>query len=269
VTVYPRVAPLRRAPRPRRTQTSAGDYVSPAFGEGLEPGEIRPFAPGDRVKHVNWRASLRLGKLYVTQQHLERNADIVLMLDTCAQVGAPPASSLDLCVGAASTLAGAYLARKDRVGLVEYGGILRWVRPASGRPQLERILDVLLSVQVLFSYVTRDLAMVPPRVLPPDALVIGISPLLDRRFLTALGDLLNRGFDVLLLSVSPIEVTRSSIACSPAEDLACRLWALERAAEIADLRRRGLRVLEWRPGQPLELALQGAGRPWRRRGMAA
>lgn len=269
VTVYPRVAPLRRVPRPRRTQTSAGDYVSPAFGEGLEPGEIRPFAPGDRVKHVNWRASLRLGKLYVTQQHLERNADIVLMLDTCAQVGASPSSSLDLCVGAASALAGAYLARKDRVGLIEYGGILRWVRPASGRPQLERILDALLDAQVMFSYVTRNLAMVPPRVLPPNALVIGLSPLLDTRFLTALGDLVNRGFDVVLLSVSPVEVTRASLVCSPVEELACRLWSLERHEQLADLRRRGLRVMEWRPGQPLELALEGLGRHSGRRGVAA
>jgi uncharacterized protein (DUF58 family) len=269
VAVYPRVAPLRHVPRPRRTQTSAGDYVSPAFGEGLEPGEIRPFAPGDRVRHVNWRASLRLGKLYVTQHHLERNADIVLMLDTLARVGTPPASSLDLCVGAASALAGAYLARKDRVGLIEYGGILRWVRPASGRPQLERILNALLDAQVMFSYVTRDLAMVPPRVLPSHALVIGLSPLLDSRFLTALGDLVNRGFDVVLLSVSPIDVTRMSLACSPVEELACRLWSLERQAQLADLRRQGLRVVEWHPDHPLELALEGLSRNWRRRRVAA
>ena len=269
VAVYPRVAPLRRVPQPRRTQTSAGDYVSPAFGEGLEPGEIRPFAPGDRVKHVNWRASLRLGKLYVTRQHLERNADVVVMLDTLAQVGMPPGSSLDLCVGVASALAGAYLARKDRVGLIEYGGVLRWVRPASGRPQLERILDALLDAQVWFSYVTQDLAMVPPRVLPTHALVIAVSPLLDSRFLTALGDLVNRGFDVVLLSLSPIDVTRTSLECSLVEELACRLWSLERQAQLADLRRRGLCAVEWHPDQPLELALEGLGRNRRQRGVAA
>ena len=116
---------------------------------------------------------------------------------------------------------------------------------------------------------TQNLAMVPPRVLPPHALVIGVSPLLDARFLTALGDLVNRGFDVVLLSVSPVDVTRTSLACSPVEELACRLWSLERQEQLADLRRRGLRVLEWHPGQPLELALEGFARPWRQRGVAA
>ena len=269
VSVYPRVVPLRRLPLPRRTQTSVGNYVSPTFGEGLEPADIRPFAPGDRVRHVNWRASLRLGKLFVTQHHQERNADVVLMVDTLSQVGITPTSSLDLCVQAAASLAASYLARKDRVGLIEYGGVVRWVRPGSGRTQLERLLDALLAIDVFFSYVTHDLALVPSRVLPPQALVIGLSPLLDPRFMKALGDLVARGFDVVLLSLSPIEVTRAIRTLSPAEELACRLWALERKAQLADLRRRGLRILEWRPDQPLELALGGAGRSWRRRGVAA
>src|SRR5687767_9451876 len=67
VHVYPRVAVLRSLPRPLHTQTSVGDYVSPALGEGIEPGDVRQFAPGDQIRQVNWRASLRLGTLYVTQ----------------------------------------------------------------------------------------------------------------------------------------------------------------------------------------------------------
>ena len=51
------------------------------------PGDIRPFAPGDHVRHVNWRATLRLDTLHVTQHHRERNADVVLLLDTLSDVG--------------------------------------------------------------------------------------------------------------------------------------------------------------------------------------
>jgi hypothetical protein len=132
---------------------------------------------------------------------------------------------------------------------------------------MERLLDALLSAQVIFSYVTRDLALVPPRVLPPQALVIGLSPLLDERFVTAMGDLLARGFDVVLFSLSPVEMTRAALPLSPVDDLACRLWSLERQAQLFELRRQGLSVLEWRPDQPLEVALGGFGR--RRRGLAA
>jgi uncharacterized protein (DUF58 family) len=264
VSVYPRVPPLRQVPQPLRTQTSVGNYVAAAAGAGLEPAEIRPFAPGDPVRRVNWRASLRLGTLYVTQHHLERNADVVLMLDALSQVGVPPVASLDLCARAAAGLASAYLARKDRVGLIEYGGTFRWVRPAAGRAQFERVMDALLAVQPTFTYVRKELALVPPRILPPRALVIALSPLLDRRFVDAVADLLARRFDVVLVAVSPVEVTRTVRRLSPLEDLACRLWAVEHRAEIAGLRRRGLAVLEWTPDQPVEVALAPLARRRRR-----
>lgn len=260
VRVYPRVVPLRSLPRPFHTQPSVGDYVSSALGEGIEPGDIRQFAPGDRIKHVNWRASLRLGRLHVTQRHLERNADVVLMLDTLAEVGAPPGTTLDESVRAAASLATAYLARKDRVGLITYGGVMSWVRPASGAAQYERLADGLLRADVVFTYVAKDLLRVPPRVLSPQALVIAITPLLDRRFAKAVLDLAARGFDLVVLVVSPVEVTRTALAGSPTDDLACRLWALERRSELAELRRHGLPVLEWRPPEPLEAALVGARR---------
>ena len=93
MAVYPRPAPIRHLPVPLRTQTFVGNYVSPTQGEGIEPGDIRPFAPGDQVRHVNWRATLRLGTLHVTQHHRERNADVVLLLDTLSEVGPDGARS--------------------------------------------------------------------------------------------------------------------------------------------------------------------------------
>jgi uncharacterized protein (DUF58 family) len=260
VRVYPKIAPLRSLPRPLHTQTSMGDYVSPAFGEGIEPGDIRQFAPGDRVKEVNWRASLRLGTLYVTQHHRERNADVVLMLDTLAEVGTAPDTTLDHGVRAAAALAATYLARKDRVGLINYGGTIDWAKPGAGRVQYERLADTLLRASVVFTYVSKDLAMVPLRVLPPRALVIAVTPLLDRRFTRAALDLAARGFDLVVLVVSPVDVTRAVLSGSPTDDLACRLWSLERRAQLDEFRRHGLRVVEWNPAEPLEGALAGFGR---------
>jgi uncharacterized protein (DUF58 family) len=260
VWVHPRIAPLRSLPRPVRTQTSAGDYVSPVFGEGLEPGEIRPFAPGDRIRQVNWRASLRLGTLYVTQQHRERNADVVLMVDTLAQAGTPSTTTLDAAVRAASSLATAYLARKDRVGLILYGGLIDWVRPGSGRAHHQRLADTLLRADVVFTYVAKDLKLVPPRVLPSHAFVIAITPLLDRRFTQAVLDLVARGFDLVVLAVSPVGLVRGSLGTSAVDDLACRLWTLERRRRLDDVRRHGLPVIEWNPAEPLGGAVAGLDR---------
>ena len=256
--VYPRVAPLRSLPRPLRTQTSVGDYVSKALGEGIEPGEIRQFAPGDAVRQVNWRASLRLGTLYVTQHHREHNAEVVLMLDTLAEVGPAHATTLDWSVRAAASLATAYLARKDRVGLINCGGTIDWVRPSSGRVQYERLADTLLRATVVFTYVQKSLAFVPPRVLPPHALVIAITPLLDPRFTRTALDLAARGFDLVVVVVSPVDVTRAALPSSALNDLAWRLWDLDRRAQLDEFRRHGIPVLPWKPSsEPLESALAG------------
>jgi uncharacterized protein (DUF58 family) len=266
IRVYPRPLPLRRLPSPRRMQAFVGNYVAPSVGEGLEPGDIRVFAPGDRVRHVNWRASLRFRELFVTRYHQERNADIVLMLDTLTEAGTPPATTLDASIRAAAALASGYLARKDRVGLIEYCGPFRWVRPGSGRAHHERLFEALLGADVMFSYVTQEVALVPRRILPPQALVIAISPLLDPRFEKALVDLAARGFDLVVLSPSPIPLVRSARP-SAAADLACRLWALERRARAAALQRLGIIIVDWDPDQPLEAAL-GASRASRRRAVA-
>ena len=268
VAVYPHLTPLRRPPRPVRTQTFVGNHVSAAQGEGIEPGEIRPFAPGDHVRHVNWRATLRLGPLHVTQHHRERNADVVLLLDTLSDVGPPGGTVVDVAARGAATLACAYLDRKDRVGLIEYGGQLRWVRPGSGRAQRQQLLDTLLDASVVFTYVTRDVDLIPPRILPPQALVLALSPMLDARFVRAAFDLTARGFDLVVVAVSPAGPARAAVAGGAVADLAARLWALERRAQLDEHRRRGLVIVEWDGVEPLDAALARLRRPRLRRGFA-
>jgi uncharacterized protein (DUF58 family) len=268
VAVYPHLAPLKHLPRPLRTQTFVGNYVSRAQGEGIEPGDIRPFVPGDQVRHVNWRATLRLGALHVTQHHRERNADVVLLLDTLSDVGPPGETVVDAAARGATALAAAYLARKDRVGLIEYGGQLRWVRPGSGRAQFQRLADALLDASVVFTYVTRDLGLIPRRILPPQALVLALSPMLDSRFVRAATDLAARGFDLVVIAVSPVAAARAAVRPGRVTDVAARLWALERRAVLDDLRRRGLTIVDWDGVAPLDTALATLRRPRLRRVLA-
>lgn len=257
VAVYPAVERLRHVPQPLRTHSSFGNYVSPRVGEGIEPGELRPFAPGDRIRHVNWRATARRGELYVTRFQEERNADIVLLLDTMSDCGTPPHSTLDLGVRAAAALAHAYLGRKDRVGFIEFGAFLRWISPGTGRRQAQILTEALLPAATHFSYVAPRLDRVPPRILPPDALVIALSPLLDGRFTDAIADLVTRRFDVIVVAISPVAATRRSLAGSPIDDLACRVWTLEWRAKLDALRRHGVAVAEWDGAAPLAAALAG------------
>ena len=72
--------------------------------------------PGDRIRRVNWRATARRGEPWVNEMHPERNADVVLFLDTFAEARRDDLGTLDIGVRAAASLAALYLREKDRVG---------------------------------------------------------------------------------------------------------------------------------------------------------
>src|SRR5439155_17432772 len=103
------------------------------------------------------------------------------VLDTFSDVALPERGTLDLTVRAAASLAHRYLQRKDRVGIVSFGGYLSWLLPASGTRQLYRIVDSLLQMDVVMSFATKSLDVLPPRTLPAKALVLALTPLLDAR----------------------------------------------------------------------------------------
>src|SRR6266511_1305257 len=164
--VYPREELLRRLVVPRETQVLAGNAVARSKGEGIEFADVRPFTPGDLVRRVNWRASARRDELWVNEAHPERNVDVILFVDSFAEARRGSEGTLDLAVRATSSLADAYLARRDRVGLVSFGGILRWLLPGMGTIQHYRILDALLDTEIVLSYYWKDIDVIPRRTLP-------------------------------------------------------------------------------------------------------
>ena len=168
---------------------------------------MRPLAPGDPLKRVNWRASARRGELWVNESHPERNTDVILFVDSFAEARLGGEGTLDLAVRATAALADAYVGRRDRVGLIGFGGILRWLVPGTGIVQLYRIVDALLDTQIVLSYYWKEIDVIPRRTLPPNALVIALSPLLDPRSVGALLDLRARGFDLAVIDVSPVPFT--------------------------------------------------------------
>jgi len=179
--VYPSEEHVRNLLKPVETQVFSGNHVARQKGEGIEFADLRPFVPGDRIRHVNWRASARRGELWINEHHAERNADVVILLDSFAEARRGDRSTLDPALRAAGTLAARYLRQKDRVGFVTFGGILNWLLPTTGAVQLYRIVDAMLDTQIVLSYAWKDVDVIPRRTLPPQAFVIALTPLLDRK----------------------------------------------------------------------------------------
>jgi uncharacterized protein (DUF58 family) len=190
----------------------------------------------------------------VNDLHPERNTDVVLFLDTFVEARRGDAGTLDLAVRAAATLAEQYLAHRDRVGLVVFGGVLNWLTPATGIVQRYRIVDALLDAEIMLSYAWKDIDVVPRRTLPPQALVVALSPLLDDRALAALTDLRRRGFDVAVIEISPVPFAPP--ADDDAEPLVERLWLLRRDARRTAFHALGVPVVEWREHEALQAVIE-------------
>ncbi len=208
---------LRRIVAPLRTRPVLGSQISGERGEGIEFADLRPLALGDRARSINWRATARRRTPYVNVQHPEHSADVVLFLDTFAEAE----GTLDAAVRTTASLASSYLARRDRVALVSLGGELSWLTGSPGTRQLYRILDALFSSHVRPSFRWKGVTHVPRRLLAARALVIALSPLLDERGIAALLDLRARGYDLVVLEISPE---------TDGDTPVLRLWRLQRDA---------------------------------------
>ncbi|HEX6350200.1 MAG TPA: DUF58 domain-containing protein [Candidatus Dormibacteraeota bacterium] len=252
--VYPAAEEVRRLLKPARTQAFAGNQVARAKGEGIEFADIRAFSPGDLVRRVNWRVTARRGALHVNEFHLERNADVVIFLDTFTEVRDVAGGSLDQAVRGAAALIQGHLRERDRVGLVGFGGTLRWLRPAMGEVQLYRLVDSLIDTEIVLSYAWKGLEVIPRRTLPPGSMVVAFTPLLDERTLRALSDLSGRGHDVAVVEIPPADWLRPGTRES--ERIAFRLWEMDREALRARFQQLGVAVATWPRGGGLADALE-------------
>ena len=252
--IYPKPETVQRLLTPVEPQPLTGSEVAREKGDGIEYADIRDYAPDDRLRSINWRASARRNRLVVNERHPERNADVVLFVDSFADLRGRDRSTLDDAVRAAATLATRYLDRRDRVGLVSFGGLLRWLQPGMGVVQRFRLIETLLETGVEPTYTWRNLDVLPARILPSKALVVALTPLVDPRFVAALEDLRARGYDLAVVEIAPVGIVEAGRGA--VKTLAYRLWVLERERLRSRLESLGIAVGRWGDDEALEEALE-------------
>ncbi|WP_240483043.1 DUF58 domain-containing protein, partial [Rhodococcus opacus] len=221
------------------------------FGSGVEFGDIRPHAPGDPLRSVNWPVSARRGRLHVTERIMDRAADVVAVLDTTPQAPGPASESLHRTVRGATQVVQTALQRGDRAGVVVHGLRLRWLGADIGRRQFYRILDTVLDSDAGASEGT----LVPRVALPPRAVVIAFSTMLDTNFALSLLELRRRGHVVVAVDVlhgPPFEYEL--------DPMTGRMWRLERRNMYRNMGVLGVPVVAWDDDSALDLALALADR---------
>jgi uncharacterized protein (DUF58 family) len=241
VFVFP-VAPAQPTALPRTELLDRlGTHLTRHVGRGVEYGGIRAYVPGDQLRTVNWPVSARRGSLHVTERLSERATDVVVVVDTYDQPQGPATEATERTVRGAVQVVQSALRNGDRAGVVALGGQPRWLSADIGRRQFYRVIDAILGAGDGHETTTGTLA--PRAAIPPGAVIVAFSTLLDTDFALALIDLCRRGHVVVAVDVldgPPFDELD--------DPLIARMWSMQRAFMYRDMRTIGVDVVLWSNG---------------------
>jgi uncharacterized protein (DUF58 family) len=262
--VHPAVPPFRADETMPRASALVGVHRSRRPGEGGELAGVRRYGPGDRLRRVDWRVTLRTGDLHVAHMLSDRDAEVVVLLDVLYEAGNSggirgSASVVDTSVRAAAAITEHYLRQGDRVGLVEYSGTPRFLRVASGRRHLRAALDWLLETRAHEGAGDAPVFGIDPALIPNAALVVVLTPLLGQQSGEMIATLARAGRAVVAVDTLGV-LERRPVISTQWSQIAQRLWRLERENLIGQLREVGVPVTAWAGTGSLDQVLQDMAR---------
>lgn len=247
VRVLPGAERLTRLLTPAHSRAAWGMHRSGRVGDGHEFAELRPYAPGDRLRDLNWAATARHTRPIVNRHHPEVSGDVVIALDADDDGSTTSRAVLARTARVAWALASVHMGANDRVGLVGLGRSTQWLPPAGGRLAQYKLMDTLLRI----GGEAADRVLVARRWMevPSTALIVGVSTLQDARSLQTFIAWRSRGRSIAVITIDG--AATSGIETSESERLATRLWSLELEHRMAELRRVGIAVV----GAPVDGAM--------------
>jgi uncharacterized protein (DUF58 family) len=263
ITVIPQIEEIRDIEVKAKANIFPGIMQTKHSGIGTEFFGIREYTSGDTFKRINWKTFARFNNPMVNEYELESTTDVILIVDarSIQGFGTLRHNPMEYNVKAATAITSHFLKRRDRVGLIAYGrsdGHLQWVYPESGKKQLYKIVEEIVALEpngefplsgVLYEAVTH--------MLPKKALIIFISSLEgDWTIPKTIEDLVSRGFNVIVLSPSPVDIEYSLQIADVNSSLAHKILSFERKNFLSQIRNTGARVVDWNPTLPLAVSLK-------------
>ena len=128
----------------------AGDFRSTLLGTGSELAMVRPYAPGDDVRRIDWNVTARTNEPHVRVDLAERVLVTLLVLDTTPsmQFGTADRRKADVAEGVAIAIGHLATRRGNRLGIVTYGDESTYaIPPRQGRVALLGLLKAVREEQ--------------------------------------------------------------------------------------------------------------------------
>jgi len=204
-----RLGPLQVRARKVMEGVLTGLHKSPHHGQSVEFAEHKEYAPGDEIKHIDWRAFAKLDKYYVKRFEMETNLRALLVIDASGSMayGRGAMSKLQYASVCAGALAYLLSRQGDQVGLCVAGdggtaeGVREFLPFASSPTHVQELLRMLEGSQGKGPTLLPAALDFTAEKAGRRALVIVLSDLFDatEQSVPALKMLRSRRHDVLLL----------------------------------------------------------------------
>ncbi len=123
-----------------------GQHKSPFSGFAVEFAGHREYAPGDELKHIDWKVWSKTDRLYIKEYEEETNLSCTIIVDASKSMGygTPSWTKFDYAATAAASLTHLLQRQQDVVGLVTFDTKVTQNLPPSGRAMhLKRIVHEL------------------------------------------------------------------------------------------------------------------------------
>lgn len=245
---------LGALPVPRTLTGLHGVHEGRRPGQGGDFRDIHPFAPGDELRRVDWRATARLarrpGEMLVRRTNTVSEASVVIAMDTAEDLGAVVASwgsgdlersgvtSLDRARQAARSVAAAAIGAGDRVALhvLVYGG--RSLRSGGGARHLARLETTIAAI----GQAGEDARFRRTPQVPHGSVIFVLSTFFEGAAAQTAMMWRASGHRVVAVDVLP-DLDRSRLTRS--QLIALRVVLAERENVFSDLRGAGVDVVVW------------------------
>ncbi len=125
----------------------SGNHATRLRGRGLSFDELRQYAPGDDLRRLDWRASLRHGKPFVRSYTEERDRPTLLLVDQRMSMYFGSQRSFKSVSAAELGALGAWMALHagDRVGGMVFGDQrIEYIRPLRSRARVEALCAAIV-----------------------------------------------------------------------------------------------------------------------------
>lgn len=127
----------------------AGDYQTARKGIGVEFFQLREYQPGDDIRFIDWKSSLRSSRMMVKECVEQKQQTLVLLLDISRSSWYGSSHiRFELYQKIAAIISYAALYQHDRIALIAFAqGIELNISPQAGMQGVARILDRLFSIK--------------------------------------------------------------------------------------------------------------------------